>query len=285
MNRRQVVALLSTAAVPITGCLDATGTEPTDTPATTSEQTEESRTPWPGIDVALGERYESETGPTVRVDGVRVRKLVRSTSVGSSTHIDVACLADGQFVVAEADATDADGNSILSEVRFVLEVDSTRYPREDQHWYWAFPAGSYTRPGLPAFPAPIDDATDAAVVWVRESAPPVRWVLPAETVELLGRAPSFSVRSFEVPQSVSHGASFEAAFTVANTGDRAGTFLTELGAGPISDHDEVRIDVPPDTENTFTEQLTPHYPDDATEITATLDWGCDRMTRRISVSD
>ena len=284
MKRRQVLTLVSTTAVPIAGCLNSTESSDIDMSLSTSEQSD---TPTPSTDRTLnvGETYESSDGLTVDVRDVRVRKLIRSTSVGSSTHIDVACLDDHQFAITEAEATDADGNSILSDIRFALDVDGVQYPQDDQHCYWAFPPGLNDRPGLPAFPAPITDATDAAIVWLRDDTPSVRWRLSPETVELLGQSPMFTVRSFETPDSVSRGDLFKATVTVANTGERDGHFITEFGAGPLSDHGEVTIDVPAGTEQTHTGTMDPHYSDDTDEIDVTLDWGCDRLHRTVSVTN
>lgn len=284
MKRRRVLTLVSTAAFPIAGCLGSG--ESSDTPTATAEQSE-TPTPTPSSDrtLTVGETYEASDGHTVVVHDVRVTKLIRSTSVGSSTHIDVACLDDHQFAVAKAEATDADGNSILSDIRFALEVDGVQYPQDDQHWYWAFPPGATDPPGLPAFPAPIADATDVAIVWLRDADPSVRWTLPPERFESLGQAPTFTVRSFDTPDSVRRGEVFEATFTVANSGERDGRFITEFGAGPLSDHGEVVVDVSAGAEQTHTGTMDPDYSEDTDEIDVTLDWGCDRLHRTVSVTD
>lgn len=286
MKRRRVLSLVSTAAFPIAGCLGSTESADTDTPTGTSEGSNPSSTT-PASDriLAVGDTYDSSNGPSVGVRDVRIRKLIRSTSVGSSTHIDIACLEAHQFAIAEAEATDADGNSILSDVRFALAVDGVQYPQDDQHWYWALSPGSNDRPGLPAFPAPITDATNAAIVWLRDGAQSVRWKLPPETVRSLGQPSTFSVRSFETPDSVDRGEAFEAAFAVANTGERDGHFIAEFGAGPISDHGEVTVEVPAGTEQTYAGTIDPHYPEGTDTLDVTLDWGCNRLHRAISVTD
>lgn len=292
MRRRRVLALVGASAFPFAGCLDRTGSSVTAAPATTSGQPSsvsptESPSPSPSTlnarTVPVGETYESSTGATVTVREVGVSKLVRSTSVGSSTHIDVACLADHQFAVADIEATDADGTSLLTDAQFVLEVDGVQYPRDGQHWYWTFPPGSYDRPGLPAFPAPITDAANASIIWLRKTDTPVRWKLSAETVGSLGTAPEFAVSSFQTPDSIRRGDVFEASFTVGNTGEGDGRFMTEFGAGPISDHGEVTVDVPAGAERTHTETIDPHSSENTEEIRVTLDWGCHRLNRTISV--
>jgi hypothetical protein len=286
MHRRQVLTTVCISALPFAGCLDSGAPPATDARTSTSGRSD-TPTPTPSTDrtLAVGETYESAEGTTVTVEDVRVRKLVRSTSAGSPTHVDVACLDGHQFAVVDVEAADAEGDSILEDIRLFLAVDGGRYPQADQHWYWAFPPGSYARPGLPAVPVPPTAATDAAIVWSRDADPVVRWNLSSETVNALGRSPAFTVRSFETPDSARRGTSFEATFTVANTGERDGHFTTEFGAGPISDHGEVTIEVPPGAERTHSGRLDPHYPESRDEIDVTLDWGCDRRRRTVAVTD
>lgn len=229
----------------------------------------------------MGEPYEASNGQMVTVEEVLIVKLIRAVGV----HIDVVCLDDHQFAVVDAEATDADGTSILRDIRLALDVDGVQYPQADQHSYGALPPESSSRPGQPALPAPISDATNAAVVWLRTADSSVRWELPPETVERLGQAPVFVVREFETPDPVTEGAAFEASMTVANTGERDGRFVTELGAGPISDYGEVMLDVPAGTERTHTELVRPYLPENRDEIEVVLDWGCDRLRRTISVTN
>jgi hypothetical protein len=321
MHRRRFLAGAAVLCGGLAGCAgqrdptDAEGTSPGDTdetvPAdggsttgapgtdssceapTAASTTQTSEDPSPATDtrtpgertLALGETHEARDGTTVTVNDVRVRKLIRSTSVGSSTHIDVACLEDSQFAVADAEATDGDGNSVLDDARFAIEVDGTRYPRPDENWYWAFPPGSHERPGVPAFAVPIEDVSTAAVVWFPEDEEPVRWTVPAETVGSLGRAPRFSVCTLDVPDSISRDDSFEASFTVANAGDRDGAFVAEFGAGGVSDHGEAHVSVPAGSERNYTKRMDPNYPDGTEEIEVTLAWGCGRLDWTVSVTE
>lgn len=286
-SRRNALQALAAGALPLAGCLDrlrppatdATSPSAADRPG--SPTAASSPTPPGTVALDVGETHEAPDGTTVTVRDVRVRKLLRSTSVGSPTHVDVACLPDHQFAVVDAEATDAAGDPILPDVRFALVADGVRYPRPDRHWYWAVPPGSHDRPGFPAFPVPVADAAGAAVVWRRD--PPVRWTLPADTVEQFGRAPAFAVRSFETPDAVARGGVFEVAFAVANAGGRDGRFVAELGAGVISDHDEVVVDVPHGTERTFAETVDPVYVEEADEVGVTFDWGCGRLRRTVRV--
>lgn len=268
MRRRRFVALASASALPVAGCIDS------DWPQGESDGQQ-----------GVGEPYESSDGTTVTVQDVSVRKLVRSTSVGSATHVDVACLVDHQFAVVETEATDPDGRSIRTDVRLPLEVDGERYPRNDQHMYWAIPPGSYDRPGHPAIAVPITDATDAAALWLRDDGDPVRWMLSAGTVATFGRAPAFEIEAFDTPDAVRPGDPVDASFTVANTGDRDGRLIAEFGAGPISDHDEVVFDVPAGGDRTYTDSLNAGTPEDAAELRVTLERGCDRLHRTVPVRD
>lgn len=276
MNRRQFLVMTGGLLTAFSGC-SGSGTAPATSTST--------QTPSTDTTLDIGETYESPKGRMVTVRDVQIERLIRSTSVGSSTHIDVAWLENHQFAVVEAEATGPNGDSILTDIQFRLEIDDEQYQVENQHWYWAFPPGSNEPPGHPAFPAPISDATSGAIVWFRDADSKVRWKLPSETVDVLGQAPSFTVRSFDAPDSVSRGEAVEASFTVANTGERDGRFITEFGAGPISDHGEVTIDVPAGTEQTHTGLLDPHYSDDTTEIQVTLNWGRERLHRTVTVTD
>lgn len=283
MKRRKFLGATGGLLTVLSGCSERSTSPATSTPTATSATPTPTSAPDTTLDV--GETFESPDGRVVTIRNVRIERLIRSTSGGSSTHIDVAWLKNHQFAVVEAEATGPNSDSILTDIQFVLEIDDKQYPTEGQNWYWAFPPGSTKRPGHPAFPAPISDAASGAIVWRRDTDSRVRWNLSSETVDVLGRAPSFTLRSFDTPDSVSRGDSFEAAFTVANTGDRAGRFIAEFGAGPISDYTEAAIAVPAGAEQTHTGMLDPHYSDDTTELQVSLDWGHKRRDRTIQVTD
>jgi hypothetical protein len=267
MQRRQVLALVTAASASVAGC-------PSSGPSAGPDSTTRS----------LGETAESSDGTTVTVRDVTLRRLIPSTSVGSATHIDVACPESHQFAVVDVEATGPDGGSVVDDVSMALEVDGTRYPKPDQHWYWAI-GGSDDRPGKPAFPVPVAEASAAAVVWSREDGDVARWAVPTEAVDALGRAPAFRVTDFRTPNTIGRNEPVEASFTVANRGSRNGRFVTEFGAGPISDHPETTVAVPTDDERTVTNTLTPHTDSDTEEIEVTLDWGCDQRVHTVTVSD
>jgi hypothetical protein len=320
MKRRRFLAGAAVLCSGLVGCTgqrepaDADGTSPgdtdeatpadegstTDAPAvdsscgapTAASTTHTSEDPSPAADtrtpgertLALGETYEASDGTTVTVNDVRVRKLIRSrSSAGSPTHVDVACEADRQFAVIEADAEDGDGNSILWDLRFALEMDGDLYSEDGQAG--AFQSWSSDPQEVPALPVPVQGVSTAAVVWLPENDPPVRWTIPAETVGSLGHAPRFSVCSLDVPDSISRGDSFEASFAITNTGGRDGTFVAEFGAGGISDHGEAIVPVPAGSVRSYTETMDPNYPDGTEEIEVTLAWGCGRLDWTVSVTE
>ncbi len=252
--------------------------------ATTSESetmTETDSAKSPETALELGETFESSDGTSLTVNSVSIHRLVRSTSVGSSSHIDVAWLDGHQFAVTDLDVS-GPADDLGSEVPLALDVDGTQYPRPDQHWYRTYPPGTSLGGDSerPAYPAPITDAQSASIVWLREN--PVRWQLPADTVAQLGRAPSFEVTSMTVPSSVTSGSSFEASITVRNSGAE-GRFLTEFGAGPISDHGEVSFTVPADGKRTYTATMHPYYTEGVSSVDVEVDWGKERLTRTVTV--
>lgn len=269
-SRRDALHLLAAGAVPLSGC------PASPVPPTTSTERV------PTLD--FGETHEFPDGTTATVRDVRVERLIRSYSVGSPTHVDVAWLPDHQFAVVEADVAPSDDPREL-EPRFALDVDGTRHPRGDRRRYRALPPGSHKRPGLPALPVPVAEASVASVVRLRDGEPAARWPLPPGTVDDLGGAPAFVVRSLDVPESIRRGRHFDASFTVANTGGRTGRFLAEFGVGAISDHGEVATTVPAGGGRTYTASLDPYAVGDVDETTVTLDWGRERLERRVTVTD
>ncbi len=235
----------------------------------------------------MGETFESQTGQTVTVHDVYVRKHIRSTSVGSPTHIDVACVDGYQFAVVDVEATDSDGNSVLEDIRFAIDLDDVRYPRPEQQWYWAFPEGTYKGEGakLPAFAIPVDEAQTGSVVMPAGSNPPVRWKLPKRTVDAFEKSPEFKLQSLSVPDSVGKDEGFTASFTVRNTGEKGGQFIAEFGAGEISDYGEVSVAVSQGSETSHSIWVEPtYYPENADEVEVTLDWGCSRVDRAVTVN-
>lgn len=281
MNRRRFLGATTGLLTTLAGCSGLGSSPSTPTLSPVSPPTAK---PSSGIVLDVGQTYETPDGRTVTVRDVRVERLIRSLSVGHGTHITVGWLENHQFAVSEAEATGPNGDSILTDVRLALEVDGVQYPRDDQKLYWALPPGSTERPGQPAFPVPTTHAATGAIVWHTNGDSPVRWKLPPATIAKFGRAPSFSVSSFDTPDTVSRGSTFDASVTVGNSGDRAGRFIAEFGAGGV-DYGEVVIDVPAGAERTHTGMLDPYYSENASEIRVVLDWGRERLARTLRVTD
>lgn len=289
LPRREALKLISTGMMAAAGCLERSASNPTATSSPTDHSATpatESPTPTPSQSntLELGDTLETTHGIEITVRDVRVEKFIRSTSVGSPTHIDVACLDQHQFAVVAVQATDESGASRLKDVRFALEIDGVQHPTSDQHWYWAHPPGSYERPGIPAYPAPVSDANEAWIVYLGQKDPYYRWRIPSETVDHFGTVPNFTVQSLTVPDSVGPNEAVQASIVVSNTGKRDGRFMAEFGAGGLSDHDEVTLDVPAGGERSLSEFLT-HYSEAESEIDVTLDWGCESLTRAVTVTE
>lgn len=193
----------------------------------------------------------------------------------------MAWLDGYQFAVTDL-VLSGPADDLGSDIPLALEVDGTQYPLPEQHWYWTFSPGTGmgSEERQPAYPAPITDARSASIVWLREE--PVHWRLPTETVAQLNNAPAFEIVSLTVPDSVTRGSSFDASVTVRNTG-ADGRFLTEFGAGPISDHGEVSFTVPSGSERTVTETMHPYYSEGASSVDVHLNWGKERLTRTVTV--
>lgn len=289
-SRRDVLRAVAAGAVGLAGCTTTPSTSGPDGRSPSDERTPATGTPAAATTstaeepLPVGETYRSpRNGTSVTVREVVVTKQTGSTSVGSSTHVDVACVPGHQFVTLDVVATDGSGDSVLSDLRFAVTVDGVAYPEPGDHWYWSFPRPTTERPGKPAVAVPVAEASDATAVLRRDDGPDVRWRLGTETVARLARAPSFAVESFAAPDAVERGSHYDVTFTVANDGDRDGRFLAEVGGGPLSDHPEVGVPVPAGGRRTVTETVAPGYPERATALDATLEWGCGSLVRSVRV--
>lgn len=295
MGRRALLGLFGSGVAALAGCLDRDGpsdtpggtpppgtplteTPPTGTPngTTPTDSPTPSPTAPPSGDTTLemGETFEGSSGVTETVEAVRVEKLIRTATL-SGVHIDVAWYRDDQFGVVD----------VLEDPtrEFHLRLDGALYPLPQQMVYRATPPGSHGFTGNPAFRIPVERYDEGAVVWRRPNDDLVEWTVPAETLAQFATQPAFQIRAFEAPESVSKGEAFYASFTVANTGDRDGRFITEFGAGPISDHGEVVVDVPVGETRTERAPMEPYYSEDAESVDVVLDWGKERLTRTVEV--
>jgi len=240
--------------------------------------TEESDATEAGTNLSVGETYETEDGMPYSVRDVHIHRSIRTTSVGSGSHLDMAWLSDHQFAVVETDLPTPD-----SGLNFHLSVDGTKYPTEGQHWYWAIPPDSWNPPGFPTFPAPITDATDAAIVWNREGKPTVRWQLSPATIKQFNRPPAFEIPTFDVPDSVQSGDTFDVTFTVENVSEYDGRFLFEFGAGPVSDFGESVIDLPSGATQTHEREFEADF-EDVNSMPVVLDYGKQRIQYEVKVN-
>lgn len=288
MRRRRYLGLVGTGIAGAAGCLGSPPATSTDSP--TKGHGEEPDTPptppWtPRPDpttLALGDPYESPDGWSVTLSNARVRKI--ALRVGA--HIDPVAVPGGQYVlvdvVIEGNPNGTGTEGVLPDPGwFVVTLDGAF--TVDRGGFWAGragrPAGSE---GTLAIPVRTATAERAAIRW-RAAAEPVEWRLADAHRSAIARAPAFEVRTFSVPDAVEHGAEFDASLTVANTGERDGEFLAELGATTISDTPELRFDVSAGAVVDHVEPVTPHYPADAQKLQIVLHWGVDRLDRTVAV--
>lgn len=261
MNRRRYLEYVSgIAALGFAGC--------TGGPADGS--------PTPGNGPSPSPTSTPETPDTLeagdyaaRLSDPRVRASVREAGV----HLDVNAVADTQFLVFHVETDDtpldelpislvADGTTVAGRASFVGRPDSKRNAPV-------------------AFPVSVGSYTSAAVV-LDASGEAERWPLPDSIVTTLGTAPDFRVDSLNVPESVQHGDSFQASFTVSNRGDRDARFLAEFGHTLISDTGEVEVTVPEGESRTHDQLIEPYYESDPDTVPVVLDWGLNR--RRVEVA-
>lgn len=267
MDRRRYLATVgSLAGLGLAGCTDRfpapdgdSGDDPTNTP--TDDPTTPTDEPTP-MTLQAGDY-------TLSLDSPRVRPSVRV----AGTHVDVRVAADSQYLVLYADAE----RTAIDDLPLSVVADGTTVA--DSPVFVGRP--ETRRAGPVAFPVPVDTYDSAAVVLDADGESD-SWDVPDDIVTTLGSAPVFEVESLDVPDSVSHGDSFEASFTVANRGDREARFLAEFGHGLISDVGEVEVTVPIDEQRTHTERIDPPYSDNTDSIPVVLDWGVAR--RRVDVA-
>jgi hypothetical protein len=191
----------------------------------------------------------------------------------AGVHVDVRAEHGSQFLVLEAE-TDT---TRLEELPARVVADGE--PITDRLSLVGRPDGKTD--GVIGFPVPVSDYGTVAVV-LESADETARWQVPDTTVEMLSRAPEFTVDGIEVPDSVQVGASFDASFTVANDGDRDARFPAEFGNTLLSDTGEVAVTVPVGERRTHTSTIDPFYEDSPAEIPLILDWGL--QTRHATVA-
>lgn len=275
MDRRAYLGLVVSSLAGLPGCLsgDPAGdgrtspTGPTPTEAT----------------LALGEPYEHDDGWSLTLADADVHRI----ALRRGTHVDPVGFPDGQYlryrVAADGDANGpATGGVLPDPARLEVTLDG-RDATPDRRGFWSEPvAGPDSTEGSMVTPVRTASAERATIRW-RRPAGAVEWRLPAAVRRAIAHAPDFEVRGFQVPGSVAPGSTFGVTLTVANVGDRDGRFLAELGATTISDTPELRVGVPAGETVEHVERLDPYVPGDADELILVLNWGLDRLERRVPV--
>lgn len=201
-SRRAVLTALG-SSLATAGCLS---NPPADDAATTTAQSGDGRRVPTGTTVSVD-------GTTVTVAAPRVRTSVVSPGMA---HRRVAATA-GQYVVVDVTVDGAAPGRSL-ELDLWSSVDGTTVDGSDplptvaeRAYAFTFPAARLDRAGIEW--TPDDDATT------------VTWTLPRSVLETLPRQPSFVVESVRVPRRDGRRT---LALTVANEGDRDGTFRARV---------------------------------------------------------
>lgn len=200
---------------------------------------------------------------------------VRASVLEIVTHVDVRAEPGVQFLVLTA-ASDA----AIDELPLSLVTDGT--PVDQQVSSVGHPE-SETNVTV-TVPVPVNEY-DTATFVLESGGESDRLAVPDTVVTALGNAPEFTVTSFDVPDSVTHGDTFEASFTVANDGTRDARFLAEFGHGQLSDTGEVSIAVPAGEQRTHTGAIEPYYDTNLNVVPVILDWGLDRCRIDVSIEN
>lgn len=263
-RRRYLASVASIASLGLGGCLsqaaeDSTG--PGDDPSPTDTKTPASMS---GT-LQAGDYTVELSTPQVRASVLEV-----------VTHVDVRAEPDVQFLVLTASS---DGTAI-DELPLSLVTDGT--PVDQQVSSVGHP-DSETNATV-TVPVPVNEY-DTATLVLEAGGESDRLAVPDTVVTALGNAPEFTVTSFDVPSSVTHGDTFEASFTVANDGTRGARFLAEFGHGQLSDTDEVSVAVPAGEQRTHTGTIEPYYDSDLDVVPVILDWGLDRRRIDVNIED
>jgi len=185
-----------------------------------------------------GEGYETDAGWTVTVRGIRVRRYVVQHG---TVHPKQRWRPRAQFATAAVAVAGTDDRG-PTDLDLAAETDVTE-GRSDR----VLLAGDGAAAGTErlGFPVPFSPApSSGGVVWRRADAPAVRWEFGPDQVDALARPPEFEVRGFDVPDEAADGDRVPATLTVANVGDRDGTFRAGLGDAAMSAQPLVAVDVP-----------------------------------------
>lgn len=289
-------------AIGLTGC---SSTDDADTPAEDTP-TESSPTPGPdprtadpsqtatpsatrvndGADggetvLAPGEAATTDRGETVTVANARVQRSVMTLCQNPGNPRVVA--PDGaQFLVVDVTLDGPDRGARLAEKGPTLSIerDGERVTVDGPcETVFAGITRSWRADRVTvALPVPIAETERAAVVWGRDGTP-VRWLLPDGVVEAFGAAPTFAVRDFRVPAEIGHFEDIPVALTVANDGDRDGTFRATLELANPFFENGVRFAVP--AGEAVTHRTSRSHPVKEGVVTLECAWGTGALSRRV----
>lgn len=274
MKRRRYLALATAALAGCTGSesegtppqttttSDASGETPTKTPTGT-------RTPVDPEKRVLdsNEPYQTVDGQTVRLSIYRARRGIVEAGM---VHNRPLVPEDKQFLQVGVKTDGEDGAPDPEELCLAATVDGER-PFEG--CTARVEAIDSDRQGtVQAVPVPLAvQGEEAAIVWQRADAGPVRWVVPDRTLASLHSPPEFVVESVSVPETVPDGEPFDIEITVSNEGGRKDWFVAELGLAAYSDGLDVEIPYDPDETRTVSRELTANF-GDSDELLVRLDW-------------
>lgn len=234
---------------------------PSPTPAETPTRTGTPAT----IRLSPGETYETDAGWTVTVRGIRVQRYVVQHG---TAHPKQRWRPRAQFATAAVAVAGTDDRG-PTDLDLAAETDVTA-GRSDR----LLLAGDGTAAGTErfGFPVPFSPApSSGGIVWRRADTPAVRWEFGPDHVDALARPPAFEVRGFDLPDGAADGDRVPATVTVANVGDRDGTFRAGLGNAAMSAQPLVAVDVPAGERVEHTHELRARFRDGA-ELTVVLRW-------------
>lgn len=268
-SRRRILTACVGAGTGLTGCLgsdrSATSTGRETRP---DRSTPASAAPTAGpVDRRPGEPYEVD-GITVTVSDLRVR---HGMVTFDGVHPEPKWVDGSQFLLA---TLEVEGGRNPTDVDVTATANTLDEP-PDRHFGFEPDISESVQPI--GFAVPTDpDISEAAVVW--DGPRQVRWSLPDEPVAKLGRAPDFSVEAFRAPETAEESAAFDVGIDIANTGDRDGRFLAELGNDAISDQPEVEVSVPVDGKVTATRSVEARFFDGRMGVVLRWDGGVRRRS-------
>lgn len=274
------------------GCIGDASPQGTDsgTPITGVSTPADTPTPPPeNVHLEPGEWFETDRGWAITLENVRVQRSIASFG---PTHTDVAAEVGVQYAVADVafrpgdEATTDDWKTTnpepLGDLHFVTLVDGELNPADGPRRNVVL-RSRYGQTNRLGFPVPVEPTPQAVSLgWLASDERSVYWDLGADALAALAHPPEFEVRSFEVPERATPDETLDVAVTVANVGERDGTFIAELGNAAISDQPEIFLDVPQGGTATVHESVTADVPG-GDEMRVVLDWGTDRLERSVTI--